>query len=200
MEPTPQPWHAQDYGAILSTLESHPAGLSHAEAQSRLATQGPNRLTPAPGVPWWQRFARQFHNLLIYVLLLAALLSWLSGHWTDGLVILGVVIINAIVGLIQEGKAEHALAAIRQLLKIRCMTLREGQHHQLDAERLVTGDIVLLESGDKVPADLRLLEGHNLSVQESALTGESVSVTKQNQPIPEPTPLAERSICSTPAP
>ena len=110
MEPTPQPWHAQDYGAILSTLESHPAGLSHAEAQSRLATQGPNCLTPAPGVHWWQRFARQFHNLLIYVLLLAALLSWLSGHWTDGLVILAVVIINAIVGLIQEGKAEHALA------------------------------------------------------------------------------------------
>ena len=193
MEPTPQPWHAQDYGAILSTLESHPAGLSHAEAQSRLATQGPNRLTPAPGVPWWQRFARQFHNLLIYVLLFAALLSWLSGHWTDGLVILAVVIINAIVGLIQEGKAEHALAAIRQLLKIRCMTLREGQHHQLDAERLVTGDIVLLESGDKVPADLRLMEVINLLVQESALTGESLSISKQVQPLAAETPLAERT-------
>lgn len=193
MEPTPQQWHAQDYGTILSTLESHPAGLSHAEAQSRLATQGPNRLTPAPGVPWWQRFARQFHNLLIYVLLFAALLSWLSGHWTDGLVILGVVIINAIVGLIQEGKAEHALAAIRQLLKIRCMTLREGQHHQLDAELLVTGDIVLLESGDKVPADLRLMEVINLLVQESALTGESLSISKQVQPLAAETPLAERT-------
>ena len=193
MEPIPQPWHAQDYDAILSTLKSHPAGLSHAEAQSRLATQGPNCLTPAPGVHWWQRFARQFHNLLIYVLLLAALLSWLSGHWTDGLVILAVVIINAIVGLIQEGKAEHALAAIRQLLKIRCMTLREGQHHQLDAEQLVTGDIVLLESGDKVPADLRLMEVINLLVQESALTGESQSISKQVQPLPAETPLAERT-------
>lgn len=193
MEPIPPPWHAQDYDAILSTLGSHPTGLSHAEAQSRLAAQGPNRLTPAPGVPWWQRFARQFHNLLIYVLLLAALLSWLSGHWTDGLVILGVVIINAIVGLIQEGKAEHALAAIRQLLKIRCMTLREGQHHQLDAERLVTGDIVLLESGDKVPADLRLMEVINLLVQESALTGESLSISKQVQPLATETSLAERT-------
>ena len=193
MEPTPLPWHAQDYDTIVSTLESHTAGLSHAEAQSRLAVQGPNRLTPAPGVPGWRRFARQFHNLLIYVLLLAALLSWLSGHWTDGLVILGVVIINAIVGLIQEGKAEHALAAIRQLLKIRCMTLREGQHHQLDADLLVTGDIVLLESGDKVPADLRLIEVINLLVQESALTGESLSINKQVQPLPADTPLAERT-------
>lgn len=101
-----------------------------------------------------------------------------------GAVILGVVVINALFGLVQEGKAERALAAIRHLLKIRCVTLRDGERHQLDSDLLVPGDVVLLESGDKVPADLRLLEGHNLSVQESALTGESVSVTKQNQPIP----------------
>ena len=190
---TPSPWHALDDDTILLSLDSHPDGLSHHEAQHRLEQFGPNRITPPAGEPWWLRFARQFNNLLIYVLLLAAALSWLSGHWIDGAVILGVVVINALFGLVQEGKAERALAAIRHLLKIRCITLRDGERHQLDSDLLVPGDVVLLESGDKVPADLRLLEGHNLSVQESALTGESVSVTKQNQPIPEPTPLAERS-------
>ena len=190
---TPSPWHALDDDTVLLSLDSHPDGLSHHEAQHRLEQFGPNRITPPAGEPWWLRFARQFNNLLIYVLLLAAALSWLSGHWIDGAVILGVVVINALFGLVQEGKAERALAAIRHLLKIRCITLRDGERHQLDSDLLVPGDVVLLESGDKVPADLRLLEGHNLSVQESALTGESVSVTKQNQPIPEPTPLAERS-------
>ena len=190
---TPSPWHALDDDTVLLSLDSHPDGLSHHEAQHRLEQFGPNRITPPAGEPWWLRFARQFNNLLIYVLLLAAALSWLSGHWIDGAVILGVVVINALFGLLQEGKAERALAAIRHLLKIRCITLRDGERHQLDSDLLVPGDVVLLESGDKVPADLRLLEGHNLSVQESALTGESVSVTKQNQPIPEPTPLAERS-------
>ena len=190
---TPSPWHALDDDTVLLSLDSHPDGLSHHEAQHRLEQFGPNRITPPAGEPCWLRFARQFNNLLIYVLLLAAALSWLSGHWIDGAVILGVVVINALFGLVQEGKAERALAAIRHLLKIRCITLRDGERHQLDSDLLVPGDVVLLESGDKVPADLRLLEGHNLSVQESALTGESVSVTKQNQPIPEPTPLAERS-------
>ena len=190
---TPSSWHALDDDTVLLSLDSHPDGLSHHEAQHRLEQFGPNRITPPAGEPCWLRFARQFNNLLIYVLLLAAALSWLSGHWIDGAVILGVVVINALFGLVQEGKAERALAAIRHLLKIRCITLRDGERHQLDSDLLVPGDVVLLESGDKVPADLRLLEGHNLSVQESALTGESVSVTKQNQPIPEPTPLAERS-------
>ncbi len=190
---TPSPWHALDDETVLLSLDSHPDGLSHHEAQHRLEQFGPNRLTPPAGESLWLRFARQFNNLLIYVLLLAAGLSWLSGHWIDGAVILGVVVINALFGLLQEGKAERALAAIRHLLKIRCMTLRDGERHQLDSDLLVPGDVVLLESGDKVPADLRLLESHNLSVQESALTGESVSVIKQNQPLPEPTPLAERS-------
>ena len=190
---TPSPWHALDDETVLLTLDSHPDGLSHHEAQHRLEQFGPNRLTPPAGEPWWLQFARQFNNLLIYVLLLAAVLSWLSGHWVDGAVILGVVVINAVFGLLQEGKAERALAAIRHLLKIRCITLRDGERHQLDSDLLVPGDVVLLASGDKVPADMRLLESHNLSVQESALTGESVSVTKHNQPLPEPTPLAERS-------
>ena len=190
---TPSPWHAWDEQNVLLNLDSHPDGLSHQEARHRLTEYGPNRLTPPKGESWLHRFARQFHNLLIYVLLLAAGLSWLSNHWIDGAVILGVVIINALFGLLQEGKAERALAAIRQLLKIRCTALRDGERHQLDADLLVPGDVVMLESGDKVPADMRLLECHNLYVQESALTGESVSVNKQAQPLPEATPLAERN-------
>lgn len=190
---TPSPWHAWDEQNVLLSLDSHPDGLSHQEARHRLTEYGPNRLTPPKGESWLHRFARQFNNLLIYVLLLAAGLSWLSNHWIDGAVILGVVIINALFGLLQEGKAERALAAIRQLLKIRSTTLRDGERHQLDADLLVPGDVVMLESGDKVPADMRLLECHNLYVQESALTGESVSVNKQTQPLPEATPLAERN-------
>ncbi|MFB0954916.1 MAG: HAD-IC family P-type ATPase, partial [Aeromonadaceae bacterium] len=190
---TPSPWHAWDEQNVLLNLDSHPDGLSHQEARHRLTDYGPNRLTPPKGESWFHRFARQFNNLLIYVLLLAAALSWLSNHWIDGAVILGVVIINALFGLLQEGKAERALAAIRQLLKIRCMTLRDGERHQLDADLLVPGDVVMLESGDKVPADMRLLECHNLYVQESALTGESVSVNKQTQALSETTPLAERN-------
>ena len=190
---TPSPWHAWDEQNVLLNLDSHPDGLSHQEARHRLTEYGPNRLTPPKGESWLHRFARQFNNLLIYVLLLAAGLSWLSNHWIDGAVILGVVIINALFGLLQEGKAERALAAIRQLLKIRCTALRDGERHQLDADLLVPGDVVMLESGDKVPADMRLLECHNLYVQESALTGESVSVNKQAQPLPEATPLAERN-------
>jgi magnesium-transporting ATPase (P-type) len=193
MEPIPRPWHSQDVQEALLALTSNPDGLTHTEAQQRSEVYGPNRLTPVPGEPWWQRFGRQFHNLLIYVLLLAAALSWISGHWTDGVVILGVVVINAIFGLLQEGKAEKALAAIRQLLTIRCQTLRDHEPSQLDADELVPGDVVLLESGDKVPADLRLLQGINLMVQESALTGESVTISKQALPLPDDTPLAERT-------
>ena len=131
--------------------------------------------------------------MLIYVLIVAALLSWMIGHWTDGVVIFGVIIINALFGYFQEGKAQSALAALRNLLKIMSTVVRQGQPQRLDAEQLVCGDVILLESGDKVPADLRLLEAYHLQVQESALTGESVSVEKQCSALTADVPLAERN-------
>ncbi len=173
-----QPWHALTAAQTLAALSSQPEGLSEAEAQRRLTEQGPNRLTPPLSEGALRKFLRQFQNLLIYVLIVAALLSWVVGHWTDGVVIFGVILINALFGYLQEGKAQSALAALRSLLKIMSAVQRAGQPQQLDAELLVCGDVVLLESGDKIPADLRLLDAYHLQVQESTLTGESLSVEK----------------------
>ncbi len=188
-----QPWHALTAAQTLAALSSQPEGLSEAEAQRRLTEQGPNRLTPPLSESALRKFLRQFQNLLIYVLIVAALLSWVVGHWTDGVVIFGVILINALFGYLQEGKAQSALAALRSLLKIMSAVQRAGQPQQLDAELLVYGDVVLLESGDKIPADLRLLDAYHLQVQESTLTGESLSVEKQTEPVPTELPLAERS-------
>ncbi|MGL4207292.1 MAG: cation-translocating P-type ATPase [Aeromonadaceae bacterium] len=187
------PWHTLSPEQTLATLASQPEGLTAEEARRRLDEQGPNRLTPPLSESALRKFLRQFQDLLIYVLIVAALLSWSIGHWTDGVVIFGVIIINALFGYIQEGKAQSALAALRNLLKIMATVLRQGQPQRLDAEQLVCGDVILLESGDKVPADLRLLEAYHLQVQESALTGESMSVEKQCGALPATLPLAERS-------
>ena len=124
------------------------------------------------------RLLYQFHNVLLYLMLAAALIAALLGHWVDTSVILAAVLINVIIGFIQEGKAENALDAIRSMLSPRAMVLRAGERHEIDAEYLVPGDVVLLASGDKVPADLRLLSVKNLLVEEAALTGESLPVEK----------------------
>jgi cation transport ATPase len=125
-----------------------------------------------------KRFFSQFHNVLIYVLLVAAGVTAAIDHWTDSGVIVGVVLINALIGFIQEGKAEKSLDAIRNMLTSQAMVRRESKAFLLPAEQLVPGDIVSLESGDKVPADLRLLKVKNLRVDESMLTGESIPAEK----------------------
>lgn len=184
--------HAQPAEQVFNTVDSQPDGLSHEQVQLRHQQYGANRLTPAVGESPWVKFFRQFNNVLIYVLLAAATMSWLLGRWTDGTVIFAVVIINGIFGFLQEGKAEQALASIRSMLRVHTHVLRDGVRQQIDAEELTLGDVVLLESGDRVPADLRLFEGINLAVQESALTGESFSVQKQTDPVRVDAPLAER--------
>lgn len=185
-------FHAQPATQVLQRVESQADGLSSEQAQQRQQQYGANRLTPPAGESKWLKLLRQFNNVLIYVLIVAAIMSWLLGRWTDGGVIFAVVIINGIFGFIQEGKAEQALASIRNMLRVHTHVLRDGVRQQVDSEVLVPGDIVLLESGDRVPADLRLIEGINLAVQESALTGESFSVQKQADPVALETPLAER--------
>ena len=163
---------------VLRALAADHAGLSPDEAAQRLQQYGPNRLPAAKGDSLPMRFARQFHNVLIYVLLASALITALLAHWVDCGVIVGVVLINAIIGVIQEGKAERALDAIRNMLTPNAMVRRGGQRREIPAEQVVIGDIVLLSSGDKIPADLRLIETRRLRVEEAVLTGESEPVEK----------------------
>src|SRR5690606_37012196 len=130
-----------------------------------------------------KRLLMQFHNLLIYVLLLSALVTLALGEWLDSAVIVAVVVINALVGFIQEGKAEQAMRAIQKLLTLDSRVRRAGHTLSVPAEELVPGDLVLLEPGDRVPADLRLLECRDLRIEEAALTGESLPSSKQVEPV-----------------
>ena len=172
-------WHAMHAAAVVVEVATDPQrGLTEREARDRLIRHGPNRLAEVPPPHPLLRFARQFHHLLIYVLLGAAGITALLAHWVDAGVIVAVVLLNAVVGFIQEGKAERSLQAIRHLLAPRAQLLRDGRQHDVDAADLVPGDMVLLASGDRVPADVRLLQTRNLRVDEAALTGESVPVDK----------------------
>ncbi len=175
---SPELWHTLSPDAALQAVAARADGLSAAEGQRRLAASGPNRLPEPPRTPALLRLLRQFHNILIYVLLCAALVTALLGHWVDSVVILIVVLVNAVIGYLQEGKAEQALEAIRDMLSPQAAVLRDGIRQTVAADTLVPGDIVLLEAGDKVPADLRLLQAHGLRAQEAILTGESVPVEK----------------------
>ena len=153
------------------------------EARRRLADHGPNSLPQTRSRRPLLRFLAQFNNVLIYVLLAAAAVTAGLQHWVDTGVILAVVLANAVIGFVQEGKAEAAMAAIRSMLAPRAAVLRDGRRKTLDGAELVPGDIVLLEAGDKVPADLRLLEARGLAAQEAILTGESVPVEKTVEPV-----------------
>ncbi|MEI7843798.1 MAG: cation-transporting P-type ATPase [Gallionellaceae bacterium] len=178
---------------VLSSVASSAHGLSHAEASQRLIKYGPNQLAPTKRRTLLMRFLLQFHNVLIYVLLASAGVTALLAHWVDTSVIVGVVFINAIIGVIQEGKAEKAMEAIRLMLSPEATVLRDGKREVIAAEALVPGDIVLLQSGDKVPADLRLLSVKNLRIEEAALTGESTAVDKNTTAVDERAELGDRS-------
>jgi len=185
-------WHALSADAIYDALASTEQGLSSQEAKRRLTQYGLNKLTPAASRGPFKRFLSQFHNVLIYVLLVAAGVTAVIGHWVDSGVIVGVVLINALIGFIQEGKAEKALDAIRNMLTLQAMVRREGKNVVIPAEQLVPGDIVTLESGDKVPADLRLLQVKNLRADESMLTGESLPVEKSTAAVGAEAALGDR--------
>ncbi|EJI84046.1 P-type HAD superfamily ATPase [Alishewanella aestuarii B11] len=185
--------HSLSANQVLATLNSAEQGLTAAQAQHRAAQYGPNLLPQAAGPSLWYRFFKHFHDTLIYVLLFSAAVTALLGHWLDTAVILAVVIINAIIGFIQEGKAEQALAGIRQMLSVHANVCRDGQWQQVPAEQLVPGDVVKIRSGDLVPADLRLLDSTELRIEESALTGESQPVAKQTEPVALDAALGDRS-------
>jgi magnesium-transporting ATPase (P-type) len=186
-------WHSLEPADVLQQQGSSESGLSPDEATRRLYEFGPNRLPEAKPRSPLLRFLAQFHNLLIYVLIMAGLVTSLLQHWLDAGVIFGVVIINALIGFIQEGKAEDALRGIRNMLSPRALVLRDGTLITLDAEDLVPGDLVSLQSGDRVPADLRLTHAKGLQVEEAALTGESLPVEKLITALPPDTVLADRT-------
>lgn len=185
-------WHAMADEEILAYLGTSSEGLSFEQVQKRLQEHGPNRLPSPQRRSALVRFLFQFHNLLIYVLLVAAIVAAFLGHWLDAAVILGVVVVNALIGFIQEGKAEKALESIRSMLSLHAFVRRAGRREEIAAEEVVPGDVVLLQAGDKVPADLRLLQVKELRIDEAILTGESEPVTKGVSPVAEDAPVGDR--------
>ncbi|MDP3891109.1 HAD-IC family P-type ATPase, partial [Nocardioides sp.] len=178
---------------MVLLLESDPhRGLTDEEAAERLARFGSNTLPAAPGPGLLMRILRQFHHPLIYVLLAATVMTAGLGEYVDSAVIFGVVVINALVGFIQESKAEAALDGLRSMARTQAKVVRGGHEQGIASEGLVPGDLVLLEAGDKVPADLRLTRLVELRINESALTGESVPVTKDEVVLPTAIPVADR--------
>jgi len=171
-------WHAQPLGEVFEAVGGSAEGLTSAEAEARSERFGPNRLPEQPPPTWWQIALRQFQSPLIYILVAAAVVSVLTGDVKDAAFIAVVLVINAGIGGYQEFRAEQSSRALQKLLHIRASVLRDGEVCELDAETLVPGDIVWLESGNRIPADLRLISAHGLEVDESLLTGESLAVSK----------------------
>lgn len=177
----------------LEAFRTGPEGLTTFEANKRLVEYGPNQLRKRKQVYAWMRLLLQFHNPLIYVLLATSVATALLQHWVDTGVILGVVIINAIIGYIQEAKAEQAIESLKQMLAPQAVVSRDGKKSSLPATELVPGDIVTLESGDKVPADVRLIRLKNLQIDEAPLTGESLPISKTLHPLQEDVPLGDQT-------
>ncbi|HYF50046.1 MAG TPA: HAD-IC family P-type ATPase, partial [Planctomycetota bacterium] len=188
----PPPWHSLEADEVLSRLRATGEGLSQAEALERLRQLGPNVIQQARPASAAQILWRQVNNPLIYVLLGSAVLAILLGKGVDGLVVLGVVVVNTIIGFLQEHRASRAIAALSDMVPQTASVLRDGKPTALPAADLVDGDIVLLQSGDKVPSDLRLLAAKNLNVEEAALTGESVPVSKRPEPAAADAALGDR--------
>ena len=190
---TDSSWHSQSEEQVCRTLAVHLArGLSASEVTDRLRRAGPNEMTERAGTPGWRRFLLQFHQVLVYVLLVASAKAALLGEYVDAGVILGVVLINAIVGHLQEAKAERAIGALSRMLRTESTVRRDGRKQRIPSNGLVPGDIVLLQSGDRVPADLRLTTVRSLQCDEAALTGESVPAEKAAGALQADTVLGDR--------
>src|SRR5262245_15890601 len=186
-------WHARSQADVVKRLVTNSEkGLNLAEASARLEKYGPNRLPEGRKRGPFTRFLAQFNNILVYVLLGAGFTKLMLSLWLDAGIIFAVVVLNALLGFIQEGKAEKALDSIRNMLSAEARTVRGGETRMIPAEQLVPGDLVLLESGDKVPADLRLVDSKNLRTEEAALTGESVPADKGTNVVPANATVGDR--------
>jgi len=194
--------HREPAEAVVSALRSDPAsGLSRAEAERRLAEHGPNRLKSAPETPWWQRLAEQFRNFLVIILLVATVISmaeWLlqdpreTALPYEAIVILAIVVLNALLGYFQEARAERSVKALMALAAPESTVVRDGERRRIPAQDIVPGDIVLVEAGDRIPADARVVEEANLHTDEAPLTGESMPVAKDARPIDTDAGIGDR--------
>ncbi|KAB2854909.1 MAG: HAD-IC family P-type ATPase, partial [Anaerolineae bacterium] len=173
-------WHTMPPNEVLNQLETEAEnGLTKSEVAKRLAQYGPNELVEAERPGFWQQLLNQFNNFVIYILLFAAVVSFALGDEIEAVAIMAIVILNATLGVVQEGRAEQALSALKKLAAPNAKVMREGHTESIPSRELVPGDVVLLEAGDYIPADLRLVTTVNLSIEEASLTGESVPVSKQ---------------------
>ena len=194
--------HREPVEAVVAALGSDVTrGLSRADAQRYLDRYGPNQLKSAPETPWWRRLAEQFQNFLVIILLVATVISGIEWVLQDpretalpyeAIVILAIVVLNSLLGYFQEARAERSVRALMALAAPESTVIRDGERQRIPAHDIVPGDIVLVEAGDKIPADARIIESANLQVEEAALTGESVPVTKDTQPIDADVGLGDR--------
>ena len=188
-----QTWHELEVDEVLAALETDQSGLSVEEANSRLKKFGPNEIAREHRISPVQLIIRQINSPLIYVLFVAAIISFAVGHLLDALVILGIVVVNSAIGFFQEFRAEKSMQALRELAAPQATVIRNGERITISALELVPGDVIVLVTGDKVPADARVIDSKNLKLDEASLTGESVAVDKNVVAVQEDTPLAERS-------
>lgn len=187
-------WHHMPADEVLDILESDSEkGLDLFEVGERRARFGENVITTKKGKGPLLRFLLQFHQPLIYILLAAGIITAMLQEWVDAGVIFGVVLVNAVIGFVQEARAVKAMEALARTMVTEATVLRAGEKTRISSAEVVPGDIVLLQSGDKVPADLRLTTARDLQVDESALTGESVPARKAQEVLPHDTVLADRS-------
>ena len=188
-------WHSLPVTEVIVRLGTDAVrGLSPTDAGRRLADRGPNALDEPPGTPWWRTFLRQFRELVIWILVVAAAIAATMGDWADATAIVAIVLVNASIGFFQEDRAQRALAALQRMAAPMARVVRDGVVQTVPSRDLVPGDRVELEAGDYVPADLRLVEAFGLAVQESTLTGESMPVDKALAgPLPVDTPLGDRA-------
>lgn len=189
----PTSWHAMPVNDTFKKLHTQKIGLTKQEIQQRLKKHGRNIIEPPKKRSLILRFFSQFHHLLIYILILSATITAVLNNWTDTVVIVAVVLINAFIGVFQEGKAEHAIASVQKLLSQHATVLRNHERLSILAEELVPGDIVILNAGDKVPADIRLFHVERLQINESLLTGEANAIEKTILPLPESVIIGDRT-------
>ena len=184
-------WHRLDKETILGELASSHLGLSGQEAKARLIKFGPNKLKEAKKVSILGLFLEQFKSFLIFILLLATVISMLVGEVVEGLIILAIVMISAVLGFIQNFRAEKAMQALKKMVETHARVIRDGKESEILAQELVPGDIILVSAGDRIVADCRILEVRSLKTDEAVLTGESVPVEKTEETLPKDVPLAQ---------
>ena len=185
--------HSISSEKALSDLDSNLQGLSEKEAQKRLVKYGPNKIIEQKRISKFFIFFSQFNNILIYILLLASLISFLFKENVDAIVILAAVFLNTIIGYFQENKAQSDLSKLKHYIKQQVFVRREGRQYLLDIENLVPGDIILIQSGSRIAADCKILEANELKCQEAALTGESIAVDKSSEKVSVGAVIGDRS-------